>query len=61
MAPYNVTLWYQLPPRILTVPGWNRSVHAGASTLCEVGNSSLKLDDADKGYTGGPKEMEQLC
>jgi len=26
-----------------------------------VGNGSLKVDDADKGYTGGPKEREQLC
>jgi len=26
-----------------------------------VGNGSLKVDDAAKGYTGGPKEREQLC
>jgi len=26
-----------------------------------LGNGSLKLDDADKGYTGGPKKREQLC
>jgi len=25
-----------------------------------VGNGSLKVDDADKGYTGGPKEREWL-
>jgi len=26
-----------------------------------VGNGSLKVDDADKVYTGGPKERERLC
>jgi len=26
-----------------------------------VGNSSLKVDDADKGYTAGQKEREWLC
>jgi len=26
-----------------------------------VDNGSLKVDDADKGYIGGPKEREQLC
>ena len=26
-----------------------------------VGSGSLKVDDADKGYTGGPKERERLC
>jgi len=25
-----------------------------------VGNGSLKVGDADKGYTGGPKEMERI-
>jgi len=25
-----------------------------------LGNSSLKVDDADKGYTGEPKERERL-
>ena len=29
--------------------------------LTRVGNGSLQVDDADKGYTGGPKEMGQLC
>jgi len=32
----------------------------GASTLWGVGNSSLKVDDADKGYNGGPKKQERL-
>jgi len=26
-----------------------------------VGNGTLKVDDTDKGYTGGPKEREWLC
>jgi len=26
-----------------------------------MGNGSLKVDDADKWYAGGPKEKEQLC
>jgi len=26
-----------------------------------VGTGRLYVDDADKGYTGGPKEREQLC
>ena len=30
------------------------------STLLGLGNFSLKVDDADKGYTGGPKERERL-
>jgi len=25
-----------------------------------VGNGSLKVDDADKGYTAGPKKRERL-
>jgi len=25
-----------------------------------VGNGSLNVDDADKGYTGGPKERQWL-
>jgi len=25
------------------------------------GSGSLKVDDAEKGYTGKPKEREQLC
>jgi len=27
----------------------------------EVGNSSLKVDEADKGYTGRAKERAQQC
>jgi len=26
-----------------------------------MGNGSLKVDDADKGYAVGPKEREWLC
>jgi len=26
-----------------------------------IGNDSLKVDDADKGYAGGSKERERLC
>jgi len=26
-----------------------------------VSNGSFKVDDADKGYTGGLKERERLC
>jgi len=26
-----------------------------------AGNGSLKVDDADKGYIGRPKERKQLC
>jgi len=26
-----------------------------------LGNGGLKVDDADKGYTGGPNERERLC
>jgi len=26
-----------------------------------VGNGSLRVDDADRMYTGGPKEREWLC
>ena len=39
-------------PRLLVI--------AGASTLCGGGNSSLKVDDADKGYNGEPKKWERL-
>jgi len=45
-------------PKILTVPP---RVSAGASTLSGLGNGSLKVDYADKCYTGGPKEREWLC
>jgi len=42
--------------KILTFRGF-----ASASiTSWEVGNGSLKVDDADKGHTSGPKEREQL-
>jgi len=50
-----------MPTKILTVPRSNRLVIAGVSTSWEVGNGSLKVDNADKGHTGGPKEREQLC
>jgi len=49
-----------MPPKSsLLSPAQKRLVIAGASTLCGVGNGSLKVDDADKGYTGGPKEKER--
>jgi len=44
--------------KILTVPSYNRLVRA--STSWGVGNGSLNVDDADKGYTGGPKERQWL-
>jgi len=49
--------------KILNVPSQNslQVVNASASTSCRVGNSSLEVDDADKGYAGGPKEKERLC
>jgi len=35
------------------------NIHS-VSTSWGVGNCSLKVDDAVKGYTGGPKERERL-
>jgi len=46
------------------------AIYSPFSTICYsfvhachgvVGNGSVKVYDADKGYTGGPKEREQLC
>jgi len=38
------------------------SVRVRVSYDCpDFDNDSLKVADADKGYTSGPKEKEQLC
>ena len=43
-------------PKILTIPGQNRLVIAGASMSSGVGNGSLKVDDEDKGIPVGQKQ-----
>ena len=42
-------------------PKSSLSLATGASMSWGMGNGNIKVDDADKGYTGGPKEREQLC